>query len=59
MIDSVITRAKKSLRHIIANPDVVTVDDPLTAFSDALMNFHAHYCKDEHTSQWCQYQSKV
>ena len=49
MSDSFITRAKKSLRHIIANPDVVAADDPLTAFSEALMNFHTHYCKDVHT----------
>lgn len=59
MTDSFITRAKKSLRHIIANPDVVAADDPLTAFSEALMNFHVHYCKDVHTSRWCQYHPTV
>ena len=59
MTNDFITRAKKSLHHIMANPDVVAADDPLSAFSEALMNFYDHYCRDEYSSKWCQYHSEV
>ena len=45
----------RSLHQIMASPDVVSVEDPLKAFSEALMNFHSHYYKDNHSSKWCQY----
>ena len=43
----------------MASPDVVSAEDPLKAFSEALLNFHSHYCKDDHSSKWCQYHPKV
>ena len=43
----------------MANTDVVAADDPLSAFSEALMNFYDHYCRDEHSSKWCQYHAEV
>ena len=43
----------------MASPDVVTAEDPLKAFSEALLNFHSHYCMDDHSSKWCQYHLKV
>ena len=27
--------------------------------SEALLNFHKHYCEDDHSSVWCQYHPKV
>ncbi|XP_065915443.1 uncharacterized protein [Dysidea avara] len=56
--EQLITRAKKSLRNIMACPDVLTSDDPLKAFSEALLNFHCHYCLDQHSSEWCKYHPK-
>ena len=50
-----IRRAMRSLHQIMASPDVVSVEDPLKAFSEALMNFHSHYCKDNHSSKLRQY----
>jgi len=43
----------------MASTDVLEAQDPLKAFSDALLNFHNHYCLDDHTSVWCQYHPKV
>ena len=43
----------------MACPDVLEADDPLKAFSSALLNFHNHYCLDSHTSMWCKYHIKV
>ena len=59
MTEQFINRAKKSLRQIMASPDVLSADEPLKAFSDALLNFHNHYCLDIHSSEWCKYHSKV
>ena len=44
-------RAKKSVSQIMVSPDVVTADDPLKTFSEALLNFHSHYCKDDRSSR--------
>ena len=41
----------ESLGQIMASPDIIGADDPFQAFSDALLNFHLHYCKDLHTSK--------
>jgi len=59
MTDALINRAKKALRNIACNPDIITAPHPLTAFSDALLNLHSHYCLDVHTSEWCKYHPKV
>ena len=50
-----INRAKKSLRHIMANPDVLPSEKPFEEFKETLLNFHARYCKDNHLSKWCKY----
>ena len=59
MTEEFINRAKKSLRHIMASPDVIESDRPFEAFKEALLNFHAHYCQDIHSSKWCKYHPKV
>jgi len=59
MSDAFIKRAKKALRNIACNPDVITATHPLAAFSAALLNLHSHYCLDVHTSEWCKYHPQV
>ena len=59
MNDDLIRRAMRSLRQIIASPDVVSAEDHLKAFSEALLNFHSLYCKDGHSSKCYQYHPKV
>ena len=44
--DDFIKQEKRSLRQIMASPDVTEAEDPLQAFSEALLTFHLHYCKD-------------
>ena len=39
-------------------PDVLENDDPLKDFSEGLLNFHNHFCRDAHDSQWCKYHPK-
>lgn len=53
--DEFIKWAKKSLSQIMASPDVIGAEDPLMAFSEALLNFHSHHCQDVHSSKWCKY----
>ena len=57
--DDFIKQAKRSLWQIMASPDVIEAEDPLQAFSEALLNFHSHYCKDLHSSKRCKYHSQV
>ena len=40
-------------------PDVLDALDPLKAFSNALLNFHNHYCLDDNGSVWCKYHPEV
>ena len=35
--------------------EVLDSDNPLAAFSEGVMNFYNHYCKDKHDSVWCKY----
>ena len=43
----------------MVSADVLEAQDPLKAFSDALLNFHNHYYLDDYTSVWCQCHPKV
>ena len=53
MPESFLTHCKGALSNLISNKDVLQANDPYKAFSEALMNLHAHYCLDVHTSVWC------
>ena len=44
-------RAKHSLKNLMSSPDLLKSDDPLKAFSEGLLNFHNHYCKEMYTIQ--------
>jgi len=50
-----VDRAKHSLKCLMSCSEVLDSDNPLTAFSEGIMNFYNHYCKDEHASEWCKY----
>lgn len=54
-----IKQAKRSLRQIMASSDVIGAEDSLGAFSEALLNFHSHYCQDVHSFKWCKYYPQV
>ena len=56
--EAFIQRVKHSLKNLMSCPDVLENDDSLKAFSEGLLNFHNHYCRDAHDSQWCKYHPK-
>ena len=58
MTEAFIARAKHSLKNLMSCPDVLETDDSLKAFSEGLLNFHSHYCRNAHDSQWCKYHPK-
>ena len=53
MSEAFISSCKVALHNLIASDKVCESADPYASFSDGIMNFHAHYCRDDHTSFWC------
>ena len=51
--------AKKSLHHIMPNPAVVAADNPLSAFSEAPMNFYEHHAGMNIYQSGCKHHSEV
>ena len=51
--EGLLTHCKAALSNLIASERVESADDPLTAFSDGILNFIGHYCLDDHRSSWC------
>ena len=47
-----VERVKHSLKCLMSCSDVLDSDNPLATFSEGIMNFYNHYCKDEHASVW-------
>ena len=35
--------------------EILEDSDPLAAFSKELLNFHSHYCNNQHDSLWCKF----
>ncbi len=58
MSHSTLNRCKAELKNVIASDRVKGSGDPYEAFSEGFLNFHAHYCLDDHSSSWC-YHDKV
>ena len=58
MTDALINNAKKSLRNLIQCEDIYASEDPMGAFSEAILNYQHHY-QDVHTSEWCKFHPKV
>ena len=50
---------KTVLRNLICCEDVLEDSNSLEAFSMGLLNFHSHYCKDQHDSPWYKVHSKI
>ncbi len=53
MTDAFINSCKAALKNMIACERVLEAENPYTAFSEGILNFHAHYCADDHSSSWC------
>ena len=52
--EALVDRMKAALRNLISC-EVLEDSNPLEAFSKGLLNFHSHYCKDQHDSPWCKF----
>ena len=58
MSEAFINSCKAALKSLICSDTVFDSEDPYTAFSTGIVNFHSHYCLDDHSSPWC-YHEKV
>ncbi len=56
--DAFITQCKAALKNLITLVRVLKSEDPYSAFSEGIVNFHAHYCLGTHSFPWC-YHEKV
>ena len=50
---------RTELHNLISCEVVLEDSNPLEAFSKGLLNFHSHYCRDQHDSAWCKFHSKT
>jgi len=55
MTEAFINRTKSALRNLMSCGEVLQHENPYKAFSEALLNFHDHYCLDMHYSEWCKF----
>ena len=46
---------KGALSNLIASERVLESDNPYEAFSEGVLNFVRHYCRDDHASSWCRH----
>ena len=53
-----LNNAKKCLKNLIQCEELYMCDDPMGAFSEAILNYHHHY-QDIHTSEWCRFHPKL
>ena len=56
MTEGLLGHCKSALSNLISSEEVQESDDPLKSFSEAILNFHSHYCLDIHTSPWCHHE---
>ena len=59
MTEAHVDRMKAALRNLISCEEVLEDSNPLEAFSKGLLNFHSHYCKDQHDSPWCKFHATI
>ena len=50
-----VDRVKHSLKCLMSCTKVLDSDNFLATFSEGVMNFYDHCCKDKHASVWCKY----
>ena len=53
MTEQFLTSCKSALNNLIGSDKVYSSENPFAAFSDGIINFHSHYCLNDHTSLWC------
>ena len=53
MTEQFLTSCKSALSNLIGSDKVYSSENPFAAFSDGILNFHSHYCLNDHTSPWC------
>ena len=53
MSEQFISSCKSALNNLIACDKVYENEDTFSAFSEGIVNFHAHYCENDHSSPWC------
>lgn len=53
MPEQLLGSCSSALTNLISSDAVKGHEDPFSAFSEGVLNFHAHYCLDDHTSSWC------
>ena len=58
MTDAMLNNAKKCLKNLIQCEELYMCEDPMGAFSEAILNYHNHH-QDIHTSEWCRFHRKV
>ena len=46
---------KAALHNLMSCEEVLEDSNPLEAFSKGLLNFHSHYCNNQHDSSWCKF----
>ena len=57
--EAFIDRVKRALKNLMSCAEVLEHSKPLEAFSEGLLNFYNHYCKELHDSEWCKFHSKT
>lgn len=59
MSEAFIGSCKTALTNLISSDRIQSSDDPFKSFAEGLLNFHRHYCLDDHTSSWCHHEKVV
>ncbi len=45
-----------ALSNLISSDVIQSAQDPYKAFCEGIMNFHQHYCLNDHSSPWCHHE---
>ncbi len=53
MPEPFLNSCKAALNNLISSDKIQNSANPYNDFSDGLLNFHPHYCLDDHSSVWC------
>ena len=56
MSEAFLGSCKAALNNLISSDAIQKSDNPFQAFSEGILNFHAHYCEDDHSSTWCHHE---
>lgn len=49
---------KSALNNLISSERIQDSDQAFDDFAEGILNFHSHYCLNDHSSSWC-YHDKV